>query len=143
MRRRYKYPLLAIVGAWGLVLAVILIRMMAREYVEGREVLYDVSDYSNGLVSQQYDQAYRYAGEGFRAALPYDKFVTLYRGLQKQYGTLKAVTPQGYEIHGSGNLMMWRAVVERDFVYEKKTLRFEFVLHKESGHWVIFSAEEL
>ncbi len=143
MKRRYKYPLLAIAGAWGLVLAVILIHMVVRTYAERREVLHNVSDYSNGLVNQQYDRAYRYASDAFRAALPYDKFVSLHQDLEKRFGKLKGVTRQGYEIHGSGNPMMWRAVVDEELVYEKKTLRFEFVLHKESGHWVIFSAEEL
>ena len=142
MKRRYKYPLLILGGLW-IVAVLAMTPRLVRVYRETKIALQDVSDYSDHVVGRQYDQAYRYSSSGFRAALSYDQFVTLYQRLERQYGTLKSVARQGYEVHGFGDPMVWKAVVDEDFVYEKKTLRFEFVLHKEDGHWAIFSVEQL
>jgi hypothetical protein len=114
-----------------------------RLHYETRGALQNISEYCNSLADQQYPQAYRFAGEAFRQALPYDKFVTLYEGLERRYGTLKTVSRKGYQVNGHGSPTVWRAVVDEDFVYEKGTIRFEFVLHKERDHWTIFSAEQL
>lgn len=142
MKRRYKYPLIGLGIVWLLAILSLIPRFIELRG-ETREVLGDVSGYSNGLVSQQYAEAYQYSSKDFRVALPYNAFVALYQGLQGKYGTLKSVKRQSYEVNGHGTPMVWKAVVDEDFVYEKETIRFEFVLHKEDGHWAISSAEEL
>jgi hypothetical protein len=142
MKRRSKYLLLGLGTVW-LVAMLFLTPQFIQLHQETGEVLRNVSDYSNSLASQQYAHAYSYASSAFRAALPYDAFVELYQGLQAKYGALKSVKREGYQVNGHGTPMIWKAIVDEDFVYEKKTIRFEFALHKEEGHWVIFSAEEL
>ncbi|MGB6820635.1 MAG: hypothetical protein WBE21_01050 [Candidatus Acidiferrales bacterium] len=142
MKRRYKYLLLGLGGIW-VVAMLFLTPKFIRLHSETNEVLGAVSDYSNNLVAQQYARAYQYSSNAFRAALPYDKFVQLYQDLQARYGALTAVKRQACEVNGRGAPLVWKAIIDEDFVYEKRTIRFEFVLHKEDGRWVVFSAEEL
>ncbi len=39
--------------------------------------------------------------------------------------------------------MYWKAVIDADMQYERKTLRFQFVFHKESGRWMLYGYEQL
>ena len=142
MKRRYKYILLGLGGIW-VVAMLYLTPEFIRVHSETNEALGEISDYSNNLVAQQYARAYQYLSNAFRAALPYDKFVKFYQNLRTQYGALSAVKRRSSQVNGRGTPMVWKAIVDEDFVYEKRTIRFEFVLHKEDGRWVIFSAEEL
>jgi len=142
MKTRSKYIVAALIALW-LVGMLSLTPEFLRLHAEAKDALQTVSVYSDDLVGNRYNQAYQYSSEAFRAALPFDQFVTLYSGLTKQYGSLKTVSRRGYQVNGHGSPMAWKAIVDEDFAYEKKTLRFEFVLHKENGRWVIFSAEEL
>jgi hypothetical protein len=75
--------------------------------------------------------------------MPYDQFVRMYKSLQEEYGPLKSAKRVAYEIHGSGTPVYWRAVIDADLVYEKRSLRFKFVFHKEGDRWVLFGAEQL
>lgn len=75
--------------------------------------------------------------------MPYDRFVKLYQDLEQQYGNLNGVTRRAFDVEGRGNPMYWRAVIDADFVYQKKTLRFEFVFHKEGDRWAILGSKQL
>ena len=99
--------------------------------------------YTDSLVNQRLDDAYRQCGSDFRRAMPYDQFVSLYESMQKENGPLKSIKRGAYEVHGSGTPMFWRAVTDADLIYEKKSVRFEFVFHKEGDRWVLFGAEQL
>jgi hypothetical protein len=142
MTRSSKYVLWGLVGIW-LVAMLALLPKFVDLHREKSAVLQEFSEYGASLVSQHFEQAYQYCGSAFREAMPYDQFVKLHRDLQEQYGPLTAVARQTYSVHGGGTPMYWKAVIDADFVYQRKTLRFEFVLHKEGERWVIFGAEQL
>lgn len=138
MRRRYKILLWVVIGIWAIAMSTLVAPMLVRGYYEKNAVLAQFSEYSASLVNRHFDLAYQHCGSEFRKAMSYDQFVKLYGDLERQYGTLKTVTQQGYEVHGTGSPVYWTAVIDADFVYEKKTLRFEFALHKSGNGWVIF-----
>lgn len=142
MKRRYNYLLLGFGAVWIAAMLFLTPQFIAL-HQETKEALEDMSGYCNNVIDQQYAQAYSYSGSAFRAALSYNAFVQLYQSLQRSYGTLKAVKNQSYQVNGRGKPVVWKAIIDEDFMYDKKTIPFEFVLHKEQGHWVIFSAEEL
>lgn len=130
-------------GIVWIIAMLILVPQFIQLHHETSEALQVVSGYSNSLIGQQYNQPYGYTSSAFRAALPYDAFVKLNQTLRTTYGPLKSMMRQGYQVNGHGKPTAWKAIVDEDFVYENKAIRFEFVLHKENGHWVIFSVEEL
>jgi hypothetical protein len=101
------------------------------------------AEYTNSLVNRRFSEAYSSCGTDFRSAMSYEQFVSTFETLQKQYGPLMSARRVAYEVHGSGKPVFWRAVIDADFAYEKKTLRFEFVFHKEDDRWVVFGAERL
>jgi hypothetical protein len=46
-------------------------------------------------------------------------------------------------VQGKGHPIFWRAVIDADLKYEKRTVRFRFVFDKEDGHWVLYGFERL
>lgn len=143
MKRRSKIVLWAILGVWVVAMLTLLLPMLVTGHREKSAVLQEFSEYAALLVDRHFEQAYQYCGSDFRKAMPYDEFIKLYNNLEDQNGRLKAITRQAYEVHGKGTPMYWSAVIDADFVYDKKTLRFEFVFHKEESRWVVFGFEQL
>jgi hypothetical protein len=128
MKPAYKITICVLGGVLVVWVLWLLIPMFLELQREVDQVLRDTSDYSNRLVTHEYDRAYGHCSDAFRAATPYDRFISLYQGLEKQYGPLKSAQPQNFEAHGHGEglssstPMMWRAEVDERFIYEKKTL---------------------
>ncbi len=134
--------LLLLFGLW-VVLMLALSPQFLAVHRETKGVERTFSQYTDSLVKQRFDEAYMQCGTEFRDAMPYDQFASMYRSLQGEYGPLKSTKRIAYQVHGSGMPMLWRAVVDADLVYEKKSLRFEFVFHKEGDRWVLFGAEQI
>ena len=101
------------------------------------------NQFSGALVRKQYDEAYGQCGTDFHHAMTYDQFVQYYSSLEKQYGPLKSYKTASSHATGQGTPTVWRGVMDAEFVYEKKTLGFEFVLYKEGDRWVLVSIEQL
>jgi len=142
MKRGYKIGLWIVGAVWVIAMIALLPRFISL-HEETRSAKRVFNEYRAALVRQDLDGAYQLCGTDFQKAMPHDEFVELQQNLQNQYGKLKSVSQKAFEVRGSGDPMYWRAVVDGDFVYERKTLRFEFVLHKEGERWVVFGAEQL
>jgi len=142
VQTRNRYILLIVLFAWAVAMLALSPWFIALHH-ETKAVEQTVAVYTNSLVNQHFDDAYKQCGSDFRAAMPYPQFLNFYQSLQTEYGPLKAARRSGYEVHGSGSPMFWRGVIDADLSYEKKTLRFEFVFHKEGDRWVLFGAEQL
>jgi len=142
MKTRIRIILLLVLSVWAVAMLALSPRFVAA-HRETKGVEQTFAEYTNSLVSQRFDDAYRQCGSDFRSAMPYQQFVNLYQSLQMEYGPLKSARRSAYEVHGSVSPAVWRAVVDADLVYERKTISFEFVFHKEGGRWVLFGAEQL
>jgi len=127
---------------WGTVMLCLSPRFLAI-HRESKSVDRTFDQYTSSLVGQRFEVAYQLCGTQFRSAMPYDRFIHVYESLQEEYGPLKSVKRVAYEVRGSGKPLYWRAVVDADFAYEKKTIRFELVFHKEADRWVLFGTEQL
>ena len=142
MNRGVKHTLWGILGVW-----VILMIAFSPKLIEAHREVTDAQQlftgYATSLLNHRYEEAYSFCGSEFRNAMPYDRFAKLQMDLEEQYGILKSFKRVGCEVHGKGNPLYWRGVVDGDFVYEKKTLRFEFVFHKDADRWVIYGYEQL
>jgi hypothetical protein len=142
MKKHYKYGLYAIAGIW-VVAMIALAPLFFEAHRETKEVLREFDEYSASLVSQHFDEAYQHCGADFRNATPFDEFVSFHQSLETRLGRLMSVKRSGFNVQGGGTPIVWRAVIDADLVYEKKTLRFEFVYHREDGRWILFATRQL
>ncbi len=142
MKTRNRNILLCAVGIWAIVMLVLSPQFVAA-HRETRDVKRVFAEYTDSLVNDRLDDAYRQCGSDFRSAMSYDQFVSLYESMQRENGPLKSIKRGAYEVRGSGTPMLWRAVIDADLIYEKKIVRFEFVFHKEGDRWILFGAEQL
>jgi hypothetical protein len=142
MKSRTQKILLWVFGAW-VVLMLALSPLFLAAHRETEELKRTFAEYTDSLVRQDFGKAYAYCGSDFHSAMSYDQFADMYKSLQGEYGPLKSAKIAAYEVHGRGTPMSWRATVDADLVYEKKSLRFEFVFHKEGDRWVLFGSEQL
>src|SRR5439155_13589630 len=126
MKNSYKYGMYALGGIWAVVMIALSPQFVAA-HRETKNVLQGFDQYSAALVNQQFDEAFTHCGTDFRNAMPFDHFVGIQKSLQAQLGLLKSTRRTSYNVHGKGTPMLWRAVIDADMRYEKKTLRFEFV----------------
>jgi|SRR5271156_970007 hypothetical protein len=142
MTRRVSYVLWVIGGLW--ITAMI---ALAPDFValhrKTRDVERVFSDFGTALQSRQFDQAYLLCDSDFRRAMPYDKFVAVQQSLEADHGALKFAKQVGYKVDGKGDPIHWKAVIDADLGYEKKTLRFEFMFHEEDGKWVLYGYQEM
>jgi hypothetical protein len=143
MKAGVRKTLLWVFALWAAVVLALLSPRFVAVHRETRKVERKFTEYVGALVSQHFDEAYAECGTAFRSAMTYDRFVSMYKSLQGEYGALRSAKRTAYDVRGSGTPMYWRAVIDADLVYEKKTLRFEFVFHKEGDRWVLFGAEQL
>jgi len=142
MKRSYKYGLIILVAIWGTAMIALSPQFIAAHH-ETMEVLQAFDKYSIALARGQFQEAYQLCGSDFRTAMPFDKFVSVQKSLEAQFGNLSYSKRTTYEVHGKGTPMYWRAVIEADMYYEKKVIRFEFLFHKEGGRWVLYGYEEI
>ncbi len=142
MKVRATYVLL-LIGLGVLIALIATSPGILKGRAERESVLQTFDTYGNALVAGKFEEAYSYCGTEFQNAMPYAEFVQQQEEMQKQYGKLLSVLRKAYEIHGSGQPMIWKAAADLDFVFEKKTVQIEFVLVKENSRWVIFGYETL
>lgn len=142
MKRPLKYGILGLAAVWICAMAT-LSPLFLKAHRETRSLLDVFQRYTTSLVTQHYDEAYQNCGTDFQQAMPYDQFVSLQHSLLSANGRLVSVKRTAYETHGSGSPIYWRGVIDADLAYEQRTIRFEFVFHKEHGRWVLFGAEQL
>lgn len=142
MKKPYKYALWTAGGIWAVAMIALSPQFVAARH-ETKSALAAFDAYSSSLVNQRFDEAYLSCGADFRNAIPYDQFVSLQQSLRERFGPLKSVHRSSYHIHGGGTPMEWTAAIDSDLVYEKKSLRFRFVFHKEGERWVLFGSEQL
>jgi hypothetical protein len=130
-----------LVGAAAIGASVLMVLFPFAVMIRSLERPFD--QFSGAIVHHRYDEAYKQCGSVYRQAMSYDQFVQYYSSLEKQFGPLKSYKRGGLEVTARSFPPLWRGVMDAEFVYEKKTLGFEFVFHKEGDRWVIFRVEEL
>ncbi len=131
----------------GLVLLVVhrMVEMVPRfkeSYREERNLEQTFDQYTISLVSHHYEEAYAICGNDFHQATPYDKFVSITKSLEDQYGPLKSAKCVGFEMHGRGTPTIWTAVIDANFVYAKQTLKFKFSVNYEGDRWFLYGFEQ-
>jgi len=141
VKRHWKWLLVVLVAVMLAALAYAIPQFL-RLSREAREVDRAFAGYGTALVGQRYADAYRFGGHEFADALSYDQFVQQQRELEQHFGRLKSVQSVGYHISGKGNPYLWSAVIAADFVFEKRTVRFDVALQKENGQWVLYGYKE-
>jgi len=142
MKKSYKYGLCVLAGIW-----IVAMTALSPQFVvahrETKNVLQVFDQYSSALANQQFEKAYQDCGTDFRNAMTFDQFVSIQKSLEAQFGHLKSTKRTAYEVHGKGSPPYWKSTIDADMQYEKRTLRFEFVFHKERGRWILYGYEQL
>jgi len=141
MRKGYKYGLWILGGIWIAAMAALSPQFVAA-HRETKNVLQAFDQYSFALVNQRFDEAYEHCGADFRNALPFDQFVSIQKSLEAQLGHLRSAKRTSYDVRGKGTPISWSAVVDAKILYEKKSLRFKFLFHKEGDRWIIYGYEQ-
>jgi hypothetical protein len=140
MTARRRNILLCVLGVWLVVMLV-----LSPQFITAHRATKDVervfAEYTDSLVNKRFDDVYRQCGRDFQTALSYDEFVRVYELMEEENGPLKSIRRVGYKIHGNGTPTIWRAVIDADLIYEKKSVRFAFC--KEGERSVLFGAEQL
>jgi hypothetical protein len=115
---------------------------LAESYREEWSVNRVFDQYTTALVGKHYEAAYAICGYDLRQVTSYDNFVGIYKSLEEQYGPLKSVKRSFTGAFGRGTPILWKAAIDADFLYSKRTLRFEFGAHKEGDRWVLSGFEQ-
>jgi hypothetical protein len=141
VKRQWTYLLILFVAVM-LAALVYAIPHFVRLSRETPEVSRAFAGYGAALVDQRYADAYRLGGQSFADALTYDQFVEQQHELQERFGRLKSVHPVGYNVSGKGDPYLWSAVIAADYVFEKRTLRFDVSFRKENDQWMLYGYRE-
>ncbi|MGH9727204.1 MAG: hypothetical protein ACRD33_06645 [Candidatus Acidiferrales bacterium] len=142
MKRRYKITLWTLGGVWVIAMLALTPRFISA-HRETDKLQHVFDEYSIALVNHNFAEAYQFCGSDFRRSLSYDQFVAMQEALEKQHGKLKSISLATRDVEGRGTPPYWTAVIHADFVYEGKSLRFEYVFHQEDGRWLIYGGEKL
>ena len=142
MKFRTRKVLIVVVAIW--VIAIIaLTPLFVAAHREKRNLDQAFNEYTGSLINQQFDQAYAEAGPEFHDAVSFADFETTYKSLEDKYGPLLSAKRGAYEMKGAGTPTRWSAVVDGNLNYATKTLKFEFVFHKDGESWILFSMHEM
>ncbi|HLW99809.1 MAG TPA: hypothetical protein VKR82_14265 [Candidatus Acidoferrales bacterium] len=142
MKRRSRILLWTLIGIW-LTVMIVLSPMFVRIHRETKIARQTFKAFGESLVRQDFSGAYKFCGADFQAAVPYGQFVNVQEDFQKENGTLRTVQETGYDVTGEGTPMRWKAVIGADFVYPKRTVRFQFELRLENDRWVVFGYRQI
>lgn len=129
-------------GIWIAVMIALSPQFLAA-HRETKNVLLTFDHYSAALINQNFDEAYQYCGSDFHEAMPFERFVSIQQSLEGQLGHLRSTRRIAYELQGKGAPKYWKAVIDADMLYERKTLRFQFIFRKESGRWILYGYQQL
>jgi hypothetical protein len=132
-----------VIGAVWLIAMLALIPRFVSVHRDTQKVEETFADYGSALVNHRFEDAYRLCDSSFRNATPYDKFVDINENLESQYGRLESVNRQGLEVRCGGDTFACTAIINSELIFQNKTLKYKFVLHKEDGRWTLFGGEEL
>src|SRR5580658_7407551 len=99
---------------------------------ETPEVSRAFAGYGAALVDQRYADAYQFGGQSFADALTYDQFVEQQHELQERFGRLKSIHAVGHNTTGKATPYLSSAVIAADYVFEKRTVRFDVSFRKEN-----------
>jgi hypothetical protein len=100
------------------------------------------SEYADAIVTGNWQSAYDRGGNDFRAATPFDNFVSSLVGLQRKYGKLLSVKQKGLELHVYRSPEKQIARISADHQYEKRTISFVYEFHFEDGRWALYGFEQ-
>ena len=141
MKVRTRRILLIAGGLW-LILMAYSYPNLREGFREKKSLERTFDHYADALVQKRYDEAYAQCGSEYRHVMDYEPFVVGYRSLEQQYGPLKSYKRDGFYFRGEGTPAIWKAAIVARFFYEKKTVTFDFVLHKEGDRWVFFRIDQ-
>jgi len=94
--------------------------------------------YLNALKAQNLDGAFAYCGPSFRAASPYQSFVSQHKAFLEKEGKFLEFRLGSSEVSIKESKEDWVARYRVEMQFEKRKLNFLFELHHESGRWVLF-----
>ncbi len=142
MKRGRKITLWIVLGIWVAAMLALAPRFISLHH-ETQSVESVFEDYRLALVHRDFQQAYQLCGDDFRSATSYSRFAAANSSLEERYGPLKSINETAHDVDGKGTPMLWRAFIDADFVYEKKSLHFRLVLNKKGERWQIYGSERL
>ena len=140
MKLRSKIVLWTIGGVWLVTMLALIPRFVSISR-DTDNVEHVFADYGAALASHRFEDAYRLCSSGFQSAMPYDQFVSFQNKLESQYGRLESVDRKALKVHCDGSGCS--AALSAALIYQTKTLKYRFELHKDEGRWVIFGGEQL
>jgi hypothetical protein len=143
MKKPYKILIWVALGIWVIALIMALSPKIMKLHREKENAEKTFAAFSGNLVNQRYQDAYGLSGSDFRQAASFDEFVEQQKKYRDEFGSLTSVHQAASDVEGKGTPMFWRAVIDADLVFEKKTVRFEFVFRQEGGRWVLFGYQQM
>lgn len=138
MKRRYK--ILSVLGGIWLFAMIATLPELVAVWPERKIVRQTFSNYAETLINQKFEEAYGYHSPEFRERVTLSSFIQYQNDVQAKFGALKSVHEAGMVVQKWRNSSGWRASIKADFQYEKAKVRFNFELHRDNGHWTIFSS---
>jgi hypothetical protein len=138
MKTRYRV-LLVLACVWLFAMLATLPELIA-VWPERAVVRRTFSNYSDALVNQKFEEAYRYDSPEFQERISLDHFVQYQRDIQAKFGVLRSVKQRGMSVQKWRNPSRWKASIVADFEYAKAKVKFTFELHRAEGRWTIFSS---
>jgi len=138
MKKRYKI-LLVVVGIWLFAMIATLPELTA-VWPERKVVRQTFSSYADALINQKFEEAYGYHSLEFQERVTLASFIQYQHDVQAKFGVLKSVHEEGMTVQKWRTPSRWSASIKADFQYEKAKVRFNFEMHRDNGHWTIFSS---
>lgn len=142
MKSRTRNILISIFTIWCVAMLA-LSPLFVAAHREKKEVQKAYSYYAESILTGHYNAAYEECDSDFQRTISYGDFVNLYQSLEQEYGPLERTNGVTYEVNGRGKPTDWKASIDADFVYQKRSLRFQLVFHKEGNSWLLFSLVQL
>lgn len=132
-RKRALYVILSLVAA-------IAVTAYGLLFVQMHAASAALRQYTEALVSEDYERAYNLTNPDFKEALSQAQFVEQQTTLKNRLGRLKAVTIGPSETEG--NQSGWSSTVGANFEFDRGSLEFVFVMKKDGSSWGVYSYRE-
>lgn len=94
-------------------------------------------DYSNALIARDFQRAFGFCSDDFKAVSPFEAFVQQQKLWEAQSGRLGGVKVTAMEVHGTGDPPQWTAFIAADFKYQDKTVHVLYSLDFQDEKWAV------
>ncbi len=93
--------------------------------------------YSSALLAGNYGDAFQVCSDEFKAATPFDRFVTQHRQQEAANGRLVEIEQIGLKVSADGDQPVWTAILKADYRFDKRTVRVHHEFRFINGKWFL------